>query len=281
MLLKKRQLKANQNRQPHAYILTGGILVALVLMLALLAPLLTTYDPLDMMPRNRLLPPSSQHLLGTDEFGRDVLSRVLYGARASVQIGLAVVFVTIISGTLVGMLAGYYKGLDNLLMRILDGLMAFPEIIIAITLAAIWGSGMTNIIFAMSFAYFPRMARVVRGSVMASRELEYVEAARALGGRNTYIMARHILPNCLSPILVQATFCFASAILAEAALSYLGVGIKEPTPSWGGMISQGRDFMSVAPWLVNVPGVAIILSVLGLNLLGDGLRDFFDPRLKQ
>ncbi len=260
--------------------LVGGLLVLLVILAAVLAPVLSIHDPLTMTPRNRLQPPSAQHLLGTDEFGRDVLSRMLYGARISVQIGLTVVVITVISGTIVGMLAGYYKGLDNIVMRFLDGLMAFPEIIIAITLAAVWGAGMTNIIFAMSFAYFPRMARVVRGSVLASRDLEYVEAARAIGARNTYIMTRHILPNCLSPILVQATFCFATAILAEAALSYLGVGIKEPAPSWGGMISQGRDFMAVAPWLVNVPGIAIILAVLGLNLLGDGIRDYLDPRLQ-
>lgn len=267
-------------RRRHPYIVIGGLIVLAIVLASLFAPLISAHDPLDMTPQQRLQSPSSSHLLGTDEFGRDVFSRVLHGARTSIFIGLAVVAITVVSGTLAGLFSGYYSGLDHAMMRLLDGLMAFPEIIIAITLAAIWGSGMANIIFAMSFAYFPRMARVVRGSVLAARELEYVEAARALGARDRYILRRHILPNCLSPIIVQATFCFATAILAEAALSYLGVGIKEPAPSLGGMISQGRDFLSIAPWLVNAPGLTIVLSVIGLNLLGDGLRDRFDPRLQ-
>lgn len=264
----------------HPYILVGGLLVMLILLVALFAPFLTPYGPVDMTPKNRLQAPSSIHVMGTDEFGRDVMSRAFYGARISVQIGLSVVLITVVMGTVVGLIAGYYSKLDNIVMRFLDGLMAFPEIIIAITLAAIWGSGKMNIIFAMSFAYFPRMARVVRGSALCAKEVEYVEAAKAIGAKDIYIMYKHILPNCISPIIVQATFCFATAILAEAALSYLGVGIKEPAPSWGGMISQGRNYMAIAPWLVYFPGGAIILSVLGLNLLGDGLRDYLDPRLR-
>lgn len=274
------QSKAGKFIKRHPYIVIGGLLVCAFALSALLAPLLAPHDPLTMNPQNRLQAPSSEHPLGTDEFGRDIYSRALYGARSSVQIGASVVVLAVFAGILIGLLAGYYTGLDNPIMRIMDGLMAFPEIIIAIALAAIWGSGRLNIILAMTFAYIPRMARVVRGAVLAAREIEYVEAARAVGVKDRRIMLRHILPNCLSPIIVQATFSFATAILAEAALSYLGVGIKEPAPSWGSMISSGRDFMAIAPWMVNVPGLAIVLAVLGLNLLGDGLRDLLDPRLR-
>ncbi len=268
-------------RRIHPYLLVGGLLVFTVIFVALFAPALTKYDPINVRPQYRLLSPSEQHPMGTDEFGRDIMSRIFYGARVSVQIGFTVMLITTLIGTFLGLVAGYYARLDNLIMRIIDGIMAFPEIIIAISLAAIWGSGQLNIILALSFAYFTTIARVARGSVISVKNSEYVDAARAGGARDSYVLFRHILPNCLSPIIVQATFVFAQAILAEATLSFLGVGIQEPTPSWGDMISAGRAYMVVAPWEVLCPGLAIVLTVIGFNLLGDGLRDILDPHLRK
>lgn len=262
----------------HSGITFGVILLGFILLLALLAPLANGQGPLATDAFNRLQKPSFSHLLGTDEFGRDVLSRTCYGIRVSLEIGFAVVILSTISGIILGLLCGYYDRFDKIASRILDGFMAFPEIILAITLAAIWGSGTGNIIFALSFAYFPKMARVVRGSVIATKNEEYVQSGKAVGADTKRLMLRYILPRCISPIIVQATFCFASAILAEAALSFLGVGIKEPAPSLGNMVSTGRNFMSLAPWIILAPGTTIMLMVLGLNILGDGLRDALDPR---
>ncbi len=265
----------------HPYIVVGGMLVILAVIVAILAPLITTFDPIEVDAKNRLLSPSTIHPMGTDEFGRDVMSRVLYGARTSIQVGVSVVLLTTIIGSIVGVIAGYYSKIDNIIMRILDGFMAFPGIIIAICLAAIWGAGKLNIILALSFAYFPPMARIVRSCVITVKEWECVESARAAGAKNIYIILKYILSNSLSPIIVQATFSFAVAILDEAALSFLGVGIAPPNPSWGGMITEARSFMAVAPWTMIFPGIAIVLTVLGLNLLGDGLRDLLDPRLQE
>lgn len=263
----------------NSYISTGGVLVAVSVIAAVLAPIISPCDPVAIQAVNRLLPPSSLHMMGTDELGRDILSRLLYGTQTSIVIGMSVVIISTILGIAVGTLSGFYRKLDSLLMRILDGIMAFPSIIIAITMAGILGPGKLNIVFALSFAYFPLMARIVRSSVLTVRDIEYVESAHAVGANNFYIITKYILPNIISPIIVQATFIFALSVLDEAALSFLGVGIKAPTPSLGGMISDGRKFMSVAPWIVISPGAAIAWIVLGLNLLGDGLRDFFDPRL--
>lgn len=265
----------------HNYALLGGFLVLTALLLSFLAPVVTQHDPTAINPRLRLEKPSSAHLLGTDEFGRDIFSRVLYGARTSMMIGFSVVFLTTLTGIGVGLYTGFYPGADRIIMRIIDGWMAFPEIIVAITLAAIWGSGIGVIILAISFAYFPRMCRVVRGTVLTIKEQGYIEAARATGNTDRRLLLRHILPNCLSHILVQATFSFAAAILAEAALSFIGVGIQPPAPSLGGMVSQGRNFMPIAPWIVLAPGLWIMIIVLGLNILGDGFRDIFDPRTRK
>lgn len=270
-----------EDMKRHPYILVGGILVIIAVLVAVLAPLITTFDPLEVDTKNRLLSPSITHPMGTDEFGRDVMSRVLYGARISIQVGISVVCVTTIIGSIVGVIAGYCPKADNIIMRILDGFMAFPGIIIAICLAAIWGAGRLNIILALSFAYFPPMARIVRSCVITVKEWECVESARAAGAKDVYIVLKYILSNSLSPIIVQATFSFAVAILDEAALSFLGVGITPPNPSWGGMITEARSFMAVAPWTMIFPGIAIVLTVLGLNLLGDGLRDLLDPRLQE
>ena len=245
------------------------------------APFLTDMSPTDVVPQNRLTPPSQVHIMGTDDFGRDIFCRILYGTQNSLHVAFMVVVATTVIGVIVGLIAGYYPKADGIISRVLDGIMSFPEIIIAISLAAVWGSGKMNIIMSMSFAYFSRMARIVRGSTISVKELEYVESARSIGAKDARIISRYILPNILSPIIVQVTFIFAYAIIVESTLSFLGVGIKPPMPSLGCMLSDGRNLMAVAPWMVIFPGGAIVLAALGFNLLGDGLRDLLDPRLKQ
>lgn len=263
-----------------AYITIGLIILIAVLVMAFVLPLFFDFDPIEINPRTRLSPPSKDNLLGTDEFGRDIFSRVIFGTRVSLSVGFLVILITTVTGTLLGLYSGVYSRLDLILMRILDGWMAFPEIIIAITLAAIWGSGQLVIILAISFAYFPRMCRIVRGTVLSIKTRGFIEAAQATGASDHRLIFKYILPNCFSNILVQTTFSFAAAILAEAALSFLGVGIQAPNPSLGGMISEGRNFMPIAPWIVLAPGLLIVLIVLALNFLGDGLRDYFDPKMK-
>jgi len=264
----------------HPYITTSIIILFILIFLSLFAPVLTDYNPVRNDARNRLQPPSREHLLGTDQFGRDIFTRILYGLRTSIEIGISVVILTIIFGGIIGIAAGYYPYLDKIIMRVLDAMMAFPGIIIAISLAAIWGAGKLNIILALSFAYFPKMARIVRSAVISIKDLEYVESARAAGANDFRIIFKYILKNSASPIMVQATFNFALAILDEAALSFLGVGIMPPAPSLGAMVTDARTYMVVAPWMILAPGIMIILSVLSLNLLGDGLRDLLDPHLK-
>lgn len=262
-------------------IIIGLILLIVCIVFALLAPYISQYDPLETSGEDRLMSPSKDHLMGTDQLGRDIMSRVLYGSRYSLAIGISVVIVSTIMGTFIGLISGYYERIDKVLMRILDGFMAFPSIIIAITLAAIWGTGTLNIVLALSFANFTRMARVVRASVFSIKNLEYIDAGEVLGIGKVRILFRHILGNCFSPIIVQATFIFAISILDEAALSFLGVGIQAPLPIWGGMISEGRNFMSVAPWIILFPGGIMLMTVLGLNILGDGLSDVLDPKLNR
>lgn len=265
----------------HKGIAVGTCLFILILFLAVCAPWLSFYDPLAPDGSQRLMPPSMDHLMGTDQLGRDIFSRVLHGARSSLQVGLGVVLITTLAGVLLGMAAGFYPRLDGVLMRVMDGFMAFPAIIIAIMLAAMWGTGKLNIILALSFAYFSRMARVVRSSVLSIKEQDYVDSARIAGAGDWYILRKYILLNSLSPIIVQATFVFAIAILDESALSFLGIGIKAPEPSLGGMINDGRNYMTVSPWLMLFPGGIMFAAVLGLNILGDGLRDLLDPRLNR
>jgi len=249
--------------------------------LAVAAPALTKFSPTEMSPYERLLPPSKNHPMGVDQYGRDMLSRILFGMRNSLEVAFFVVLLTSAMGLTVGLIAGYFPKIDIYISRLLDAMMAFPAIIIAISLAGIWGAGKLNIIFSMSFAYFSRMARIVRASTISVKELDFIESARAAGAGNFYILIKYILPNILSPIIVQATFVFAYAIIVEATLSFLGVGIKPPEPSLGGILSEGRNIMAVAPWIVLFSGGAILLSALGFNLGGDGLRDLLDPRLKQ
>jgi peptide/nickel transport system permease protein len=260
--------------------LGGAVLLGLVALVALLAPLLAPWDPLALDVKSRLRGPVAGHWLGTDDLGRDVLSRVLHGARISVVVGGLVVLLAGAAGLVVGLAAGYYRQLDNPLMRVMDGLMAFPAIILAIALMASLGPSIRNVIVALGVVYTPRIARIVRGSVLVVRELSYVEAARAAGAGDARIVAHHVLPNCLSPVVVQATFIFALAVLSEAALSFLGVGAPPAVPSWGNILAEGRLYVQQAPWLVLGPGTAIMATILGLNLFGDGLRDALDPRLR-
>jgi peptide/nickel transport system permease protein len=259
--------------------LIGLALVSGVLFVGVLSPLLAG-DPLRIDVARRLTAPGQTHWFGTDDVGRDVWSRVVYGARLSLLVGAAVVALSFVMGLGCGLIAGYYRRLDNLVMRVMDGLMAFPAIILAIALMASLGPSVLNVIVAIGIVYAPRVARIVRGSVLVIRETAYVEAARALGASDVVVIARHVLPNCLSPVIVQASFVFAAAVLTEAALSFLGVGVPPYVPSWGNILAEGRLYLQQAPWLVLYPGAAIMLTIFGLNLLGDGLRDLLDPRLR-
>jgi peptide/nickel transport system permease protein len=258
----------------------GVALVGLVVLVAAVAPALVPWDPLALDVKNRLERPSGRHWLGTDDVGRDVLSRVLHGARISVMVGGLAVLLAVVAGLAAGLAAGYYRALDNVLMRVMDGLMAFPAIILAIALMASLGPSVRNVVVALGVVYTPRIARIVRGSVLVVRELPYVEAARGLGASDATILRRHVFPNCLSPVIVQATFIFALAVLGEAALSFLGVGAPPATPSWGNILAEGRLYIQQAPWLTLAPGVAIMATIVGLNLFGDGLRDALDPKLR-
>ena len=257
----------------------GAVLVVLTALVGIFAPLVAV-DPGRMDVSARLRAPGAAHWFGTDDLGRDVFARVVHGARLSLLVGVAVVAFSFAIGMTAGLAAGYFRRLDNVIMRIMDGLMAFPAIILAIALMASLGPSVTNVIVAIGVVYSPRVARVVRGSVLVIRETAYVEAARALGLTDLWVIARHVVPNCLSPVIVQGSFVFAAAVLTEAALSFLGVGVPPYVPSWGNILSEGRLYLQQAPWLVLYPGVAIMITILGLNLLGDGVRDLLDPRLR-
>jgi len=259
---------------------SGFVFISLILFAALFAGMLAPYDPLAMVVTDRLQSPSSTHLMGTDNFGRDIFSRVLYGARLSLEVGLAVMLITVAVGIAFGMLSGYFPRLDNIIMRVMDGMMAFPAILFAIAIMAVLGPKTVNVVIALSVVYAPRTVRIVRATVLAVKTLDYIEAVRAQAAGHLRILFRHILPNCLSPLVVQATFNFAYAVLAEASLSFVGAGAPPPTPSWGNILSEGRVYMQGAPWITIFPGLAIAITVLGLNLAGDGLRDVLDPRMK-
>ena len=258
----------------------GAALVIANVLVALAATPLAGVDPQALDVKARLAKPTAQHWFGTDHVGRDAWSRVIHGARLSMIVGASVVGLSFVGGVLFGVLGGYFRGLDNVLMRVMDGLMAFPGIILAIAMMASLGPSVLNVIVALGVVYIPRVARIVRGSVLVIRETPYVEAARALGIGDTRIIARHVLPNCVSPVIVQVTFIFAAAVLGEAALSFLGVGVPPQIPSWGNVLAEGRSYLQQAPWLTLFPGAAIMASILGLNLFGDGLRDLLDPKLR-
>jgi len=261
--------------------LIGSVLVGILLFVAVIGLFWTPFDPMKLSFTARLAAPSGQHLLGTDEFGRDVLSRLMIGARASVWIGCLTVGFAVIAGTLIGLVSGYARGwIDGVIMAINNALLAFPGILLALGLLAVFGANQYGIIFALGIAYTPSMARVVRGAVLSLREREFIEASKIMGNSEIYTMLRHILPNCLAPITVLATSMFGWAILSESALSFLGLGVPPPAPTWGNMLAAGRPFIEQAVWLGLFPGLCIALTLLGINLLGDALRDKLDPRMR-
>ncbi len=265
----------------NGQIMFGGLVLLLLLAVMLFAPFLAPYDPLATDVVGRLQAPSLAHPFGTDAWGRDVLSRVIFGAQSSVAIGGLTMLATVIVGGAIGLLAGYFPGaLDSILMRLMEAVMAIPAILLAIALLAILGNDLDNVIIALAVGYVPRLARIVRGLVMAVREEVYVESARAIGCSRLRIVWRYIVPQIMPALLVQASFIVAYAVIAEAGLSFLGVGTPPPNPSWGSILSDGRAYMSLAPWITIFPGIGIMLVVLGLNQLGDGLRDALDPRLR-
>jgi peptide/nickel transport system permease protein len=259
----------------------GGVVFLLVVLLALAAPLVAPHDPVRFNVVASLEPPGSRHWLGTDQFGRDVLSRIIYGSRVSVAMGLVAVAISVGGGSILGLLAGFYRGLvDLLVMRLVDVMLAFPGILLALVIIAVLGPDLGSAMVAVGISGMPLFIRVVRGSTLTVRELHYVEAAQATGGGDLRVLVRHVLPNVLTPIIVLVTLGIPSAIVAGAALSFLGLGIKPPTPDWGEMLSRGRAFMGTAWWLTTFPGLAIALVVVAINRFGDGLRDALDPRMK-
>ena len=264
----------------HRSFQTGLILFSIIVIAAIFAPLIAPLDPNKLAMRARFKPPGLDHIFGTDNFGRSQLSRVVYGAQLSIFIGTAVVIINAVFGTLLGAVSGYFRHLDNVLMRVNDAIMAFPAILLAIGVAAVLGRTMPNMILALSIVYIPRTARIVRSSVIVIRQMEYVQAAVAAGAGHWRILRRHILPNSMAPLLVQLSFLFAYAVLTEATLSFLGLGAEPPTPTWGNIMAEGRQYMREAPWIIAIPGAALAITVMALNLLGDGLRDVLDPRLR-
>ncbi len=262
-------------------VLVSLCILLVVVVAAIGAPWIAPYSPRKMDIAHRLSPPSLAHWFGTDEFGRDVLSRCIYGARLSLSVGFLVVLVSLACGTLLGVVSGYVRRLDGFLMRVTDALMAFPDILLAIALMAALGASLTDVVIALSTVYTPRVARVARGATLVLRELQFVEAAEALGASGRRVIAVHLLPNLMSPLLVQGTFVFAFSILTEAALSFLGAGVPPPDPTWGNMISAAQEYMQGAAWLILAPGICIVLTVLSLQMVGDGLRDALDPRLRR
>jgi peptide/nickel transport system permease protein len=259
----------------------GGMIVFLFVFVAALAPWISPYPPNEGDLTKRLKPPSKEHLLGTDALGRDQLSRVIFGARISLQIQVVAVVIALLIGTLIGMVGGYYGGkLDNLIMRLMDILLAFPGIFLAISIIAVLGPGLTNLMLAAGIYSIPQFARIVRGSVLSLKEKEFIEAARAVGENDFNILFRYLLPNSMAPIIIQTTLRMATVLLTASGLSFLGLGVQPPTPEWGAMLSTARAYMITAPHVATVPGLAIMLVVMGFNLFGDGLRDSLDPRLR-
>lgn len=278
---KREQRKLNwQKLKSNKGLLIGGAIFLILVLLALLGPLFIASDPYEMKVTQRLLEPSAGHWFGTDEFGRDLFTRIIYGARVSLFVGIMVTLISSILGLIIGLYASYYAWLDHILMRICDGLVAIPGILLAIALMSALGASAGNVIISLVIVFTPNIARVVRSSALVIKEQTYIEAMLAQGASNTRILWLHIMPNTLSPLLVQATFVFAEAIISEAALSFLGAGIPAPEPSWGNILQAGKLVIFKAWWMVVVPGSFIVLAVLSLNLLGDGLRDFLDPRVK-
>jgi peptide/nickel transport system permease protein len=268
-------------RRNRAAVVGAGTVVIFVA-LAVLAPVLVPYNPIQGDLNDRLQSFSGAHWLGTDELGRDLLSRILYGARVSLQIQIVAVVLALIVGVLLGSLSGYLGGyVDSIIMRCMDILLAFPGIFLALGIIAALGPGLVNLMFAAGISSIPQFARIVRASILSLKEREFVEAALALGSGSNRVMFRHLLPNCLAPIIVQSTLRMATVLLTASGLSFLGLGVQPPTPEWGAMLSNARSYLIVAPHVATIPGLAIMVVVVGFNLFGDGLRDTLDPRLRQ
>ena len=259
----------------------GLVVIAVLVVIAAVAPLIVPHPPNDQSFRIKLRPPSAEYLFGTDEFGRDIFSRVLVGTRVALRVGLVPVVIAMVVGVALGLLAGYWGGqLDQVVMRLIDILLAFPWLLLAIGIMAILGPGINNVIIAVAIVYVPAFARIVRGSVLSIKHKEYVEAARAIGQPDRTIMTRHVLSNAWAPIIVQATLSIGQAIIYAAGLSFIGLGTQPPDADWGVMLASGREYLRDGPWLGIFPGLAILVTVLAFNLLGDGLRDAMDPRLR-
>ncbi|SFD95982.1 peptide/nickel transport system permease protein [Lentibacillus persicus] len=270
-----RQLRKNR------FALAGLIIIIIFIVVGIFAPLLTSYGYDDQVLVDRLQPPSAEHWLGTDDVGRDIFTRLAYGARISLQVGFFAVIGALVFGTILGIIAGYFgRWVDMLISRVFDILLAFPSILLAIAIVAILGASLQNALIAIAVINIPIFGRLVRSKVISLREEEYILAAKAQGMKNGRIILHHILPNSLAPIIVQATLGFGTAILDAAALGFLGLGAQPPTPEWGEMLASSRDFIQLAPWTLIAPGVCIMLVVLGFNLIGDGLRDALDPKMK-
>jgi ABC-type dipeptide/oligopeptide/nickel transport system permease subunit len=276
-----------QRLMKHPGAVAGALVTCCLCAIALLAPWLSPYDPLAQDLDRRLQGPSWAHLLGTDDFGRDMLSRVMYGARISLTVGFLSIGLAVAGGLVLGLVAGFYttgrwgRLIDLAIMRTSDILLAFPAVLLAIAIVAAFGPGLRNAMLAIAIIYLPRVIRLVRASILVERAQPYIEAGQALGMRNRRLLFRHLLPNVMSPVIVQATLGVAEAIIEAAALSFLGLGATPPTPEWGAMLSEGRSYLRLAPWVTFFPGMAIFLSVVSFNLLGDGLRDAMDPRLRR
>ncbi len=259
----------------------GALVVGLVVAAAVLAPQVAPYDPIDQEFTSQLKPPSASHPFGTDEFGRDIFSRVVFGSRIALNVGLLADAIATVLGVLFGLVAGYFGGrVDALITRLIDVMLAFPYLLLAMIVVAILGPGLTNAMIAIAVVYTPQFARVVRGVVLATTQQDFIEATRALGARPLRILVRGILPNIVSPIIVMATLTIGFMIVETAGLSFLGLGASPPTPEWGSMLATGRSYMLTAPWIATFPGVAILITVVAFNLVGDGLRDLLDPRLR-
>ena len=259
----------------------GLCIVIMLVLCAVLAPIISPYEPNAQDPRNRLQGPSAGHWFGTDELGRDILSRIIYGARISMSVGLIAICISLIGGVTLGAIAGYYGGtIDNIIMRCMDVLLSIPTILLNISIVAALGSGLQNVMIAIGVSSIPGYCRIVRASILSLRDQDFVEASRAAGANDFFLITRHILPNCLAPLIVQATLKIGAAILSCASMSFLGLGIVPPTAEWGSMLSTGRDFLRDAPHVRIFPGLAIMAAVFSMNLVGDGLRDALDPKLK-
>lgn len=262
----------------------GLVIFSIIVLAAICAPLIADYDTvaIKMDVPNRLQAPSAEHLLGTDEMGRDLLARIVHGARISLVLGIASIAISLLVGGTLGAISGYFGGLiDSIIMRIMDIFLCLPDVLLALAIVATFGNTQTTLMIAIGLAFTPKLSRIVRAAVMGVRSNEYVEAARSIGSKNSRIITRHVLINCVGPIIVQVTLYVANAILTISALSFIGLGIESPTPEWGNMLASGRAFMRDYAYLVMAPGLAIFFTILSLNLLGDGLRDTLDPRLKQ